>query len=172
MKATLAIGAVLAVVAACGSGSPSPTPPAVTAPPTLASASPAPSPTVTAESAARAYLSLADAANKADTANAKRCKGNLTLAPFRACYQRDAQTEYTFYTKLNSMAVPAQFEADKRALVKASSNEYVYDRELATVKSFSGISSLQAKLNAAVTATAQAANTLRLDLGLPPVPLN
>jgi hypothetical protein len=164
------------LVAGCASSTVSPVPqaqPPVSqeTEPAATVGAPSPSPTIDVTALAKQYLALATASNKAQAKVAASCKGNLTLKQLHTCYAKSAAAIRTFYEAKNRLQFRPEMAGDAKAVIRTASVLYVLWREAATAPSIAVIDSLQPRIDRAGTALSAASNTLRLDLGLPPVPI-
>jgi hypothetical protein len=122
--------------------------------------------------AAKAYLTIAATYNKAIDAANKVCAKVSNNASARSCGAHSAAAELAFYTAVNALVFPPDAVADQRALVRGSSAEYVYFRQMAVAKTAADFNAAERRASQAANTSAVAANTVRLDLGLPPVPVH
>ena len=181
-KALVPIVGFALLIAGCGVSTPSiqGQTPVITsetsAPASLSPASSAPvataDPATIKKVAAKAYLAIATLYNKTSNTISKTCGNSLTLKQAKACAAKYAKAEYAFYTAVNRLKVPATMLADQKALIRASSAEYILSKSESVAKTLAQYNANVAPLDRAITVAETAANTFRLDLGLPPVPLN
>lgn len=182
---------VIVLVAACGSNpSPTtvpsvaiaseaavPTTQAATAGPTTsptATPEPTPSPTADPEAiraeAAKAYLAAAAVTNKASKKLDAKYKTFKSLKQARDYYRAAAKIDGTFIAALKKMTVPDDTKADLHSLIAKTAAAQALEIEGSAVKSWAAQGSVAASLTRAARAASAAANLIRSDLGLPPIP--
>jgi hypothetical protein len=179
LRTPIAILGLAFVIAGCGStiqSAPQAGSPAFIAASPLGNSSPSPAstpdPAAVKAAAATAYLAIATRYNASSDAINKTCGAvTTTFKAARACASRAATAEYAFYTAANRLQVPGPMLSDQRALIRAASAEYVLVKSQAVAKTVADFNALSAPLDRATKASESAANTFRLDLGLPPVPI-
>jgi hypothetical protein len=157
--------------AAVHSPAPSAVPVVAAATPTSSpSPSPTPDPEAIRKTAATAYLAVAKAANKAGDALDKKYKTFGTVKRARAYFKAAAKIEGDFIAGVKNLVVPADTSGDLHALVvKDTALQSLYI-EGSAAKSWASVYSVSTAAQKASRAASAAANLIRSDLGLPPVP--
>ena len=181
----LALAFVGAVLAGCGqtpspTATQTPTPPVNPSTATIATGtptpsalvptpSPSPNPEVVRAAAAKAYLSAANLANKAQAANLKKYPTFGTLAKSRAYYKADEKIVGKFIAAIKAITFPADMAGDVHTLISREAAFQALDAEGAAAKTWTQVYSVDASEKTAGRAATAAANLIRVDLGLPPV---
>ena len=186
------VGAVLLIaLEACGSSAPV-TPGATAAllssqqatatttvvPPTPApTSSPTPSPTLSQDqirtAAAKAYLAAAAIVNKANDSSYKKYKSKLnTLAGNRAYYKLSATITGTFLKSVRAIVFPTDSAADGHSLIVKNSTLQADELDASVDRTVAAMNTDIKHVNSADDAASAAANLIRGDLGLPPIPVN
>lgn len=180
--------ATMVLVAGCSTSSPTPqivyvTPVPTTYPaqvgvpssnpvPVVVVPTPTPDPAAEKAAAAKVYAAIASKYNKANNALNRGCgKHFVNLKSARACEAKYATANHTFYVAVAAMVVPPDVAADQKALVKASSAEWVDNKIAASARTISDWNAALTAIDKSSTTSSKAANIFRLDLGLPPVPI-
>jgi hypothetical protein len=178
----LAVALVL-VASACGSAV-APTPSGQASPLAVASvvasltptATPIPTPTATPDpetlrkAAGTAYLAAAKAINKGFNALNKKYPTFKTLKIARAYYKAAAVLDGAFLAALKKITFPPDTVADAKALIRAIAGDQAIAIEGSAVKSWSQLASVAKTAEQRSRVGSAAANLVRSDLNLPPVP--
>jgi hypothetical protein len=123
------------------------------------------------KAAGAAYLAAAGAFNKAETVLNKKYAIFGTLARARAYYRADIALRSAFITELKKIVPPADTAADLHTLIGREATEQALEVEGSGVTTAAHLTSVQSASVGADRAAIGAANLVRSDLGLPPVPL-
>lgn len=147
------------------SPSPVPTPTAAPTP------SPTPDPAAVRKAAGAAYLVAAASYNKTNVALGVKYKTFGTLARARAYYAAAAKNEGAFMANVKKITVPADTASDLHSLIAKNAAEQALDIEGSGATSWTDVTSVADAIQKADRASVAAANLVRSDLGLPPVPI-
>ena len=132
--------------------------------------SPTPDPEAVRKTAAAAYLVAAGSYNKANDALYMKYKTFDTLTHVRALYKARATIAGEFIAKVKKIIVPADTAADLHALIAKDAASQALEIEGSGAQSWTEVDSVIAALEKADRASSAAANLVRSDLGLPPIP--
>jgi hypothetical protein len=134
----------------------------------VASAVPTPTPIAVL---AQQYLRAADNYNKATAAvDARLSQDCKALDPCKRDYADYAQIDNTFATEVRAIKFPASLQADFRALLDILRRVISFDEDAAQAVSLDQINADDRAIAALSNQQGDAADHLRLDLGLPPPP--
>lgn len=146
-----------------------------TAEPTVA-ATPLPTPAATLDpeavrkAAGAAYLAAVAPYNKAIKTLYRENRNKTSLKASRTYCTKLADSERTWLLALQKIVVPADTTADVKALIRLSAADEAHLRSCAKSRSFADWNTAWDRAEKAFSKAVEAANLVRLDLGLPPVP--
>jgi hypothetical protein len=120
--------------------------------------------------ASRAYIQAANVSNRAGAALNKKYPTFTSIARARAFYKAAAGIEGTFIKGIRGLICPTDTVSDAHAFVARLAAVQALYIEGSVAKTVSDLVSVSNALTGADRAASAAANLLRGDLGLPPVP--
>ena len=136
----------------------------------VATATPTLDPAGLKAAAAKAYLAAVNPANKANDALFKKYKNVTSLAGNRTYCAKLAAVEHTELLALQAIAYPADTAADARLLIRAAAAVEADMRSCAKATNWASWNNSWNLGGKAGDRAHEAANLVRLDLGLPSVP--
>ena len=127
-------------------------------------------PPTTASTAATAYLAAASTANQAVAQAEQTWTASVDLSHLQASLLDIAEAKTSFDSALRSLVVPAEDATDMADLLAADVAFETTLRAAAGTSSVVALLAMEPRVISSGQAAVAAANRLRHDLGLPPVP--
>jgi hypothetical protein len=147
-----------------------PTPTPVATPTAVPTPSPTPDPEAVRKVAGAAYLATVKVSNKAGDDLAKQYKNRTSFLSWKHWCSKAAKITRTEMLALKAITYPADTAADAKALIRFDAAEEANLRSCAKAKSWAGLAGDIKLFDKAGNKGHEAANLVRLNLNLPPVP--